>query len=159
MANLSLDGLVDQALDQAKRTLIGSSTGQLLPTFLIQFKDRPPAVIAAPWSSERDKAATCAAMRRALKLYRPSVVNYSFVSEAWVATQDHSPRAGDLLPSQRETRKECVIVTAADKAGARLKAWEIIRDGAGRVVELKAEKAAGNADRFEGRLFNLLEDE
>ena len=156
---MSLDRLVDQALDQAKRTLIGSSTGQLVPTFLIQFKNRPPAVIATPWSNDREKTVAIQAIRAALKSARSSVVNYSFLSEAWVATQDHPPRDGDLLPSERETRKEWVIVSAGDQESARMQAWEIIRDGEGRVVELKAEKTPGQEDHFEGRLFNLLEDE
>jgi hypothetical protein len=156
---MTLDQLIDQALDQAKRTLIGSADGQLVPTFLIQFKNRPPAVIATPWQSEREKTVAIDAMRMALKISRSSVVNYSFLSEAWVAVQDHPWRAGDLAPSERETRKECVIVNACDRDGARMRAWAIIRDDQGRVTELKAEKSPGQEDRVEGRLFNLLEDE
>jgi hypothetical protein len=156
---MSLDELVNTALDQAERTLIGSATAQLVPTFVIHFKNRPPAVIATPWQSDREKTVAIRSMRMALKISRSSVVNYSFLSEAWVAAQDHPPRDGDLMPSERETRKECVIVSAADKESARMQAWEIIRDAKGRVVELKAEKTPDKDARFEGRLFNLLEDE
>jgi hypothetical protein len=157
--NLSLDQLVNHALAQAKGVLIGSSTAQLDPTFVIQFKDRPPAIMPAPFSDERQKSAFIAAIRAALKHFRPSVVSYSFLSEAWVAAQDHRPRAGDLMPSQRETRKECVLVSVGDHDGARMTMWEIVRDGSGRVVDLVAEKTPGKDARFEGRLFNLLDDD
>jgi hypothetical protein len=154
---MTLDQMIDQALDQAKRTLIGSATGQLIPTFIIQFKDRPPAVIASPWKSDREKAATFAGVRRALKIYRHSVVNYSFVTEAWVAVQDHPYRDGDLAPSERETRKECVFANAYDHRGGRAQLWEIMRDDEGRVTDLIADKGPGRD--VAGRAHNLLEDE
>jgi hypothetical protein len=154
--NLSLDELVEMGLKHAKSVLIGASDAQLLPTFHIQFKDRAPAVMATPWTGERDKSATIAAMRAAIKIYGRRIVNYSFLSEAWVATQDHRPRADDLTPSQRETRKECVVVTAGDHDGARMKMWEIVRDDQGRVTDL-VEEAADRFEGFEGRLFNLME--
>jgi hypothetical protein len=152
--NLSLDELVEIGLKHAKSVLIGKSDAQLLPTFHIQFKDRPPAIIASPWIGERDKSAIIAAMRSTIRLYRRTVVNYSFLSEAWVATQDHRPRADDLTPSQR--RKECVVVTAGDHDGARMKMWEMVRDDQGRVTDL-VEEAANGCEGFEGRLFNLMQ--
>jgi hypothetical protein len=93
----------------------------------------------------------------AFKAFRGSVVNYAMISEAWAATQDHPPRDGDLAPSERETRRECVIVSAGDHERAIMKMWEIIRDDQGRVTDLLEEKYKD--DHFEGRMFNLLEDD
>jgi hypothetical protein len=154
-SNLSLDELVEMGLKHAKNVLIGKSDAQLTPLFHIQFNDRPPAITPTPWSSDRDKSAIIAAMRMALKISRSSVVNYSFLSEAWVAVQSHRPRDSDLPPSEREDRKECVVVSAGDHDGARLRMWEIVRDDRGRVTDL-VEDTTGH-DSFEGRLFNLME--
>jgi len=152
----SLDQMVGAMADHARHVLIGRNDEQIVPFFHIQFKDRDDAIMRAPWSNERQKAAFIQAMRLAFKAFRGSVVNYAMISEAWAATQDHPPRDGDLAPSERETRKECVIVSAGDHQRAIMKMWEIIRDDQGRVTELIEDKRVGD---FEGRMFNLLEDD
>jgi hypothetical protein len=141
----------------AKHTLIGKNDEQLVPFFHIQFKDRPDEIMPAPFGDERQKSAFIAAIREAMKIFGRSVVSYAFVSEAWTAQQDHAPRQGDLMPSQRETRRECVIVSAGDHDNARMKMWEIMRDGQGRVTDLVEDFTT--SDRFEGRLFNLLAED
>jgi hypothetical protein len=154
----SLDQMINGMHTHARTTLIGKADEQVLPLFHIQFKDRPDAIMAAPFSSERDKAHFIQAMRMAMDAFRRSVVNYAMISEAWAADYDHPPRPGDLMPSQRETRRECVIVSAGDHDGARMKVWEIIRDDQGRVTDLVEEKKL--ADQMGGRMHNLLgEDE
>lgn len=153
----TLDQMIENMHDHARGVLIGRNDEQLMPFFLIQFKDRPDAIMPAPFTGERQKSMLIGAMRAALKHFRPSVVNYSFVSEAWVATQDRPPRQGDLTPSQREDKCECVIVSAGDRDGARMKMWEIVRDGSGRVIDLVEDK--GDAKGFEGRLYNLMGDD
>jgi hypothetical protein len=155
--SLTLDELIDSCHAHARRVLIGSATEQIQPLFHIQFKNRPDAVMPAPFSDEQQKSAFLAALRLALREFRNDVVNYATISEAWAAQYDHEPRAGDLMPSERETRKEIVIVSAGDHKGARVKAWEIIRDDKGRVTDLIEDK--GMADNFEGRMFNLMQDE
>jgi hypothetical protein len=154
----SLDAMVDGMADHARHVLIGSATKQIVPFFHIQFKDRPDAIMPAPFSDERSKAAFIAAMREAMKAFKPSVVNYAFLSEAWTLEQDHEPREGDLPPSESERRKEVVIVSAGDHERATMKMWEIIRDDQARVTEL-AEWKAYTPDHFEGRLFNLLDED
>ena len=76
--------------------------------------------MATPWRSESDKVMTIAVLRGVLKEVRQSVVDYSFISEAWLAVQNHRPRASDLMPSEREDRKEAVIITACDHDGGTL---------------------------------------
>lgn len=152
----SLDQMIEGGLAHAKQLLIGSATEQILPFIHIQFKNRPDSLMPMPWSNEREKAAMIKALRLALKFYRRSVVNYMIISEAWSAKYDHEPRKDDLMPSQRETRKECVVVTAGDKKGAKMMTWEIVRDHQGRVTDLVAEK---QPDEFGGQMFNLLAEE
>jgi hypothetical protein len=154
----SLGQMIDQAHAHARRKLIGKSDAQIVPFVHVQFRDRADAIMPAPFSNERQKAVFIAALRLTLKMCRASVVNYFLVSEAWVAKQDHEPRDGDLLPSERETRWECVIVSAGDHRTARMKVWEILRDDKGRVTDLVEDKAAAKS-KFGGRMFNLLSDE
>lgn len=149
----SLDQMIEGMLDHAKHVLIGKNDEQIVPFFHIQFKDRPDAIMPAPFSDERQKSAFIKAVRISFKMFRPSVVNYAFVSEAWAAQSDHRPRPGDLTPAQREDKRECVIVSAGDHDGARMKIWEIVRDDKGRVTDLVEDKMR---DLFEGRMYNLL---
>jgi hypothetical protein len=151
--------LLDHGRRHAEGVLIGKAGAQLLPTFHIQFKDRPPVIMATPWSNDREKALTFRAVRAALKTVRPFVENYSFMTEAWIAVQNHRPRETDLMPSEREDRKECVIITFGDHDGCTMRAFEIMRGPDARVTALKPEKEAGACDRFEGRAINLMADD
>ena len=141
----------------ARDVLIGKNDGQLVPLFHIQFKDRPDALIPAPWRDERDKSFYIRAIRMSLKELKPSVVNYAMISEAWFAEYNHAPRPGMRMPREREDRKEVVVVSAGDHHGAKMKVWEIIRDHQARVTDLVEEKA--ETDHFEGRLHNLLAED
>ena len=154
----SLDQMIEGMHDLAKHVLIGSATDQVPPTFHVQFKDRPDALIPAPWRDEREKWAFIKAIRMSLKQTRSSVVNYAFVSEAWVALSDHRPRKGDLSPAQREDKRECIIVSAGDHDGAKMKMWEIVRDDQARVTDL-VEDPNMTADHFEGRMHNLMAED
>jgi hypothetical protein len=149
--------MIDGGLAHAKHVLIGSATEQILPFAHIQFKNRPDSIMPMPWHDEREKAAMIGALRLAFKFYRPSVANYMIISEAWLAKYDHLPRDGMVMPVDREDKKECVIVTAGDHDGARMKVWEIIRDGEGKVTDLVEAKNA--LDQLAGRMFNLMNDE
>jgi hypothetical protein len=154
----SLDQMIEGMHAHARATLIGKNDEQILPFFHIQFKDRPDAVMATPWGGEREKSAMIAAIRASLKEFRKSVVNYAFVSEVWVAEYDHKPGQRDLMPSERETRREMVIVSAGDHTDARMRMWEIIRDDKGVVTDL-VEDADMTPDHFEGRLHDLLAED
>jgi hypothetical protein len=154
----SLEKLAGLALGHAKGVLVGVDGAQLIPTFHIQFINRPPVIMATPWQDDREKAMVVASVRALLKAFRPSVDSYSFMSEAWIATQTTPPRASDLQPSQREDRKEAVIITCFNKDKGFMRAYEIKRDAQARVTELTPEKEGAACDRFEGRLYNLFEE-
>jgi hypothetical protein len=154
----TLEELLDFGREHAEKSLIGVKGAQLLPTFHIQFTDRPPAIMATPWRNDREKRMAIGAIRAAIQHFRASIDSYSFMTEAWLATQTHAPRSTDLPPSEREDRKECVIITCCNKDGGFMRAFEIKRAPDATVCELVAEKEAGKCDRFEGPLFNLFED-
>lgn len=138
--------------------LIGQPGVQLTPSFVVQFKDRPSAIITAPWSNEDEKIAVTEAMRIILKRHRENVVSYLFWSEAWMAYEDARHPTG-LMPCDREDRKEVVIINAFDLAGGKHVTLDIVRDDKGVVIDLIKDKDADDRDRFEGRLYNLLEDD
>ena len=153
----SLDQMIEDMHAHARGVLIGKNDEQILPFFHIQFKDRPDAIMPAPFNGdEREKSLFIAAVRAAMKAFRPSVVNYAFVSEAWAATQTHRPGKEDLTPSQREDKREVVIVSGGDRDRAIMKMWEIVRDDQARVTDLVEDKAS---DSFEGRLYNLMAED
>lgn len=156
---LSIEKLAEFALDHATFVLVGKAGAQLIPTFHIQFLNRPPVIMATPWRDDREKMATVRAVRSAIKQFRPIVDSYSFTSEAWIAVQNHAPRASDLMPSEREDRREAVIITCFNKDDGFLRAYEIKRGPDARVTELTPEREPGRFDRIEGRLYNLFDDE
>lgn len=155
---LSLEALNTFALEHAKGVLIGKAGAQLIPTFHIQFVNRPPVIMATPWTSDREKMAAIAAIRSAITQFRPIVDSYSFMSEAWIAVQHHKPRSTDLMPSQRENRKEVVIITCFNKDTGFLRAYEIQRGADARITELTPQ-GDHEFDHIEGRLYNLFDDE
>jgi hypothetical protein len=149
----SLDEMIANCHQHARVQLIGKPGAQLLPFFHIQFKDRAPAIMAAPWQDERQKSAFIYALRYALKDFKASVVNYAGLSEAWVA-REHKDHPTGLMPSEREDKKEVVVVSAGDHTQAVMKAWEIVRDAKGRVTDLVEDKDMAGC--FGGRMFDLL---
>jgi hypothetical protein len=154
-----LDELAAHGLAHAKSVLIGRDGAQLIPTFHIQLIDRAPVIMAMPWTCEREKMIAIFAVKSAIREFRPIVDSYSFMSEAWIAVQDHPPRDGDLAPCEREDRREAVIITAFNKHTGFMRAYEIKRGPDARVTELTPEREPGRLDQFEGRLHNLFDDD
>jgi hypothetical protein len=154
----TLEELLDFGREHAEKSLIGVKGAQLLPMFHIQFVDRPPVIMVTPWRDDREKALTIRSIRAAIKHFRPSVDSYSFMAEAWVAIQNTAPRATDLPASEREDRRECVIISCFNKDKGFLRAFEIKRSPDATICELTPQRKADMFDRFEGRLYNLFED-
>ena len=155
---MSIDQLIQSGIDQAKAVLVGKKDAELMPTFVIQFKDRAPAIIGAPWSGDDEKAVMTETMRLMLKIYRSSVTSYLFWSEAWMATEDLKHPIG-LMPRDRMDRKEVVIINAFDHEGGKMTTLEIERGPDGVVTGLAKLKDAGDYDKLGGRLYNLLKDD
>jgi hypothetical protein len=151
----SIEELGEFALRHAESVLIAKDGAQLLPTFHVQFTDRPPVIMGAPWRSDREKMGVLAAVRETINEFRSVVDSYSFMTEAWVASQNTPPRAGDLLPSERQDRREAVIITAFNKDTGFMRTYEIKRGPDARVTALVPER---ELDRFEGRIYNLFDE-
>ena len=149
--------MIEGMHEHARAMLIGDEKSQLIPFFHIQFKDRPDTVLATPWRADGEKRLAVGALRAALKRFKPSVVNYAMISEAWFAEYNHMPRQGMRMPSEREDRKEVVIVVAGDHKSAKVKVWEIVRDDKGRPTDLVEDKKLPR--HFEGQMVNLLVDD
>ena len=153
---MNLEQLVNFAEKHANSVLVGSAKAQIIPTFHIQFKDRAPALISTPWSDGREKRIAIEAIREALKRFRSSVLNYCFMSEAWVATEDVDHPIG-LMPSEREDKREVVMISAnAPDTKGLFVILEIKRDAKGRVTELKRHEPIEVGG---GHLENLFEEE
>jgi hypothetical protein len=125
----------------------------MIPTWLLQTSDKS-MVVGTPWNGEQDKKLMILVMRDMLK--QEGALSYSFMSEAWAATEDLKHPTG-LQPSQREDRREVVIINACDHNGGKMRVYEMKRGANGRVSALVQDQT--EADHFEGRLFNLFKDQ
>ena len=156
MAKLqTVEELQAMALDHAEFMLIDGGEPQLTPTWWIQFDNAPGEMIITPWDSEAEKLAVVEMIRNKLK--SPHARNYAFISEVWVA-KENIRRPTRLTPGQRPDRREAVMIHAFNrqgKGGARVYAIE--RDAKGVITALPEDK--GYNDRFQGRMYNLFQDE
>lgn len=156
--SMNLDEFLQSGVDQARTVLIGKPGAELMPAFVIQFKDAPPTIVGVPWSNDGEKYVATEAMRMLLKAHRARVHSYLFWSEAWMATEDMRHPSG-LAPRDREDRKEVVLVNAFNLEGGRMVTLEIVRGPDGVITDLVKGKEAGDYDKLEGRLYNLLKDD
>jgi hypothetical protein len=156
--NMSIDELLQSGVSHAKHVLIGEEGAQIIPCFIIQFKDRPPAILATPWTNDKEKWATREAVRLSLKHFYDSVDSYMFWTEAWMATENiHHPSG--LMPSDREDKREVVVINAFDKQNERVCVLEIVRGDDGRVTNLVEDKTATDTTFWSGAMHNLLKDD
>ena len=152
-----LDKLVALAVEHAERVLIGIPDASILPSFVLEREDGATAIIATPWSSERDKELTVHALRATMR--ESGVVRYSFICEAWMAvappgTESKSRLADHEMPSNRPDRVEVVIISASDSKEVRSAMLRIVRGEAGTVVRLDRDRA--EAKHVKGRFADLL---
>jgi hypothetical protein len=152
-----LDKLVQLAIEHAERVLIGQPGASILPSFVVETGDGQLAIIATPWTNERDKQITVLALRATMR--KAGVVRYSFISEAWMAIAEpgteHKTRLADHeMPSNRPDRVEVVIISASDAKEVRSAMLRIIRGEAGTVVRLDRDQA--DAKNVQGRFVDLL---
>jgi hypothetical protein len=152
---LTINELLDAGAEHARQILVGKEGAEMVPTWHIQTPKGEPDIIAAtPWGDDDDKAMVVSLMRFMLK--EKKAESYSFMSEAWVATEDVNHPTG-LMPRDREDRREVVIINAYDRLGmGTMRVYEIKRGPDGIVTELVMDPPL---DGFSGRLANLFKDE
>jgi hypothetical protein len=156
MSLMSVDELLDGALDYARFTLVGANKDtELFPVFFVQYANgQPNTMVTAPWGGEDEKVMVIHAMRAMLK--RTNAHSYWFVSEAWMAYEDTRHSTG-LMPSQREDKREVVITNAYDRHGGKMRMYDIQRGPDGAITDLVADPH-NDETSFSGRLANLLAD-
>jgi hypothetical protein len=143
---MTLSELTEMAVEHAKDVLLDQPGASLVPTFLIQGRDRT-TIVGAPFDGELEKDIVADAIRFTLKRERAD--SYSFMSEAWVITQ--FPGEPYIQPSKSDKRREAVVIIAVDRAGGgRMQTFEMKRDHTGMVVELEAR---GDFDGPQGGRF------
>jgi hypothetical protein len=149
-----LDMLIDHAYQHARTILIERRTGdqQLAPAWLTIGGDGAFTVTITPFSNDFEKDLVIAAMRKTMR--EQGVVAYSFVSEAWSASEPESydpKRHG--WPKDRPDRQEVVIAVASTRAVCIHATWLIKRDKRGRVTALEPQP---DFDVTFGRFDDLL---
>ena len=147
---MTVDQLLNIALNGARAHLIGQPDASLMAAFMIQYKDQPPVILGAPWSCEEEKQMALSLIRFILNK-DPTIHSYSFISEAWVAEENAKHPIG-LMPSQREDKREVVIISAFDRQGGETRVYVIERGPDGRVSDLVLDPHTV----FEGRVHNLF---
>jgi len=152
---LTINELLDKAIEHARRVLIGEEGASMIPTWHIQTPEGEPDIIAGtPWGGDDEREFVILAMRRLLRDQKAE--SYSFMSEAWVATEDVKHPIG-LMPRDREDRREAVIVNAYDRLGfGAMRTYEMKRNDKGVVTDLVMEEPVKG---FFGRLANLFKED
>jgi hypothetical protein len=149
---MTLDQLTEDAAEHAKRILVDQPEASLLPTFLIQGRDRV-LIVGTPFDGENEKDIVADAIRFTLKMEHAH--SYSFMSEAWTITQG----AGEpyIQPAKSDKRREVVIIVAVDRDGdGRMRTYEMKRNAKGVVTELALERDEVGLEG--GRFSNLFDD-
>ena len=148
---LTVDEMIKCAIAYAHLVLVGKPHAELTPTWLVQNKNET-SLIGTPWRNQNEKEIMVETMRLMFKTRK--VESYSFISEAWSATESLDAPTG-LTPSQREDKREVVIVSAFDRQGGKIQCYEIKRGPDAMVTELALDPH-GPEDNLSGRLYNLL---
>ena len=152
---MTLDDLIERAYRHASRVLIKERQTMLAPAFIMVGPDGAITAFAPQWVTAADKEASAIYARALMR--ETGCVQYSFLSEAWVATQPKGWRPGDdegPSPSDRPDRAEIVFALASDKHHQVCRDWAIVRDRKGRIVKLEPRGDIGGD--ILGRFSNLL---
>lgn len=151
-----LEGLIQLAYAHAKQTILEKGE-ELPPIWSIWNKQGELEIIATPWRDDTEKQAARIYMGKKMREF--GCILYSFVNEAWFADAPPNWRPGDELsvrPVDNPKRREAVIAIAAAITGGKLShSWEIVRDPAGKAIDLvrqpEAEAAGGWISSMFGR--------
>lgn len=150
---MTIDELIEHAITHARHVLIGKPDAELMPSWLIQSKERV-TIVGTPFDGDMSKDFVAAAIRQILK--KEKADSYSFMSEAWMSHQE----VGEpyLEPRKSDKRREIVMVTACNRKGeCKLRTFETMRGADGAVIALEPIKASGKDDHFQGRFYNLFD--
>ena len=161
---MTLEQMIDLAVEHAKNVLIGRADAQITPCFLLESRTGARMLFSTPWRSDIEKQIMTRALGATMR--ERDILRYSFISEAWMATMprgdltledlDKKRFADEEMPRNRSDRIEVVMIMAADKARRLSHVYRIIRGEGGTVVKLDRDQDL-IAENFIGRFANLLQ--
>lgn len=150
---------VERIVERHKWVMIHNGE-DLMPSCLVFGPNWERAPVPLPWSSARMKELMLQALAETMRDGHARA--YIIWSEAWVATRsatsDPDPGSpGFVMPRDDPNRREVVVTIGVERGKAPLGiALAIIRDEAGKVIELRPEEAG---QLLFGRLASLLPEE
>jgi hypothetical protein len=130
-----VNNLATTAHDFVSQVLIGLGE-PVMPTIVIEKEDGNVEIIGCPWRDDAEKKAMVT--NAAMQIGRNGGRAWSFVCEAWTATQKPDKRPF-VRPRDRPDRKEavfCLIGTGGETI--HIWSWEIIRGEGGKCERLGA---------------------
>jgi hypothetical protein len=160
---VTVEAMIEHTFDYGKDQLMGTEAddddgSQVLPTWTLLTQSGQVVIIVTPFDNgSMGKDMVAEGIKKLMS--EAHVIRYTFLSEAWTASQTTAPTDYDIPPSKRLDRKEVLMVTGADrKSGETLRIWDIVRDEDGSVVDLKLnEDLNAPGGNSEGRFTGLLE--
>lgn len=157
----SLDVLLDAAELHA-RTILIERQEPLMLMFHLSDAEGSAYIVSGEFTGEtpdeviESKDAVAAFVREVIAEHK--IVNYSFMSEAWMIVRQQWTEGVSTAPSDSADRIEVVIATAQDRADYRFRRWRIERDRRGKVVDLVLDVTEGGLlGKQSGRFDGLLE--
>lgn len=162
----TLEAMLDNEFEMARRYFIEKGNDELYPTWTMLTASGQTMVVVTPFEGGGENKPVVAAAMRML-MARTHVLRYTFASEAWaVAATEEERQSGDFdetPPSQRPDRVEILVILGSDNAGnTRARTYEMIRDDAGKLTDLRLREPPSEAKgeaTFTGRFANLLTSE
>lgn len=151
-----LDKLLDLAGHHAHAVMLGLKQS-LLPAWLLLDGHGQSIIIGTPWENDEQKARAVARMRR--EMQKRHTVAYSFLCEAWAATQPKEWKLDDPIlvrPKDRPDRREVVVALACTRDQTRMRQWAIVRDYNEQVTQLQLDEKLPPDGYFDSWMADLL---
>jgi hypothetical protein len=153
---ITLDQMIEAALEYARNTLINKPDKQIPPTFVLVTADDEMTIIPAPWKNSEQRSMALNVLKFTMK--RTQVVAYSVVSEAWMAREPKDPRKwSGKIPSEHPNKKEVILIIAVNKIDRLSIAYDIVRGKKDIVIDL-IKFGEMNKENLFGDLITLLDD-
>jgi hypothetical protein len=151
---MTLDDMLEAAEKWVREMLINRPGVQIPPTFMLITKSECK-VISMPWENSKQRSIALSLIQLMMK--HKNVISYSVVSEAWKASEPKDPRKrSGLMPSQRQDKKEIIMIVAVNKIENKSIEFDIVRNDEAVVINLV--KSPDLIKSTGGELLTLLDD-
>lgn len=150
---MTIDEMIETAEQHARTVLINEEGAQLSPAFLMESEEER-IIVVTPWSNKEERNRSLNVIQLAMKIKK--IKQYSVVSESWMATETKGFETG-LMPSQRQDRKEVVVIVAVTKIEKKSVMFDIERNDKAIIIDLIKEKEMEGSG-VAGELASLLDE-